>query len=81
MTTEELKDKLRSMKVPQRLYSIEEHGNQTERMTLNKTVEGSYIVYFDTESGRRVYEYIFENEEEACSYVIQAFKRLYSRSI
>ena len=73
----ELNNKLKSRKIPQMLYSLNENEPTVDRMSLRQLGCGKYVVFFDTRSGKRLYEIVFETEHLACEYMLSAFDKNY----
>ena len=76
MNKSELANYLQQKGVPEDGYSLE-GGNPSEAMVLDHSRSGLWYVYY-SERGNRVSERVFDREEDACQYFLEALRGGYS---
>ena len=72
MNTKELEKALKKAKIPAEYYNLDGKGRDDERLCLVKE-DSKWVVYY-LERGVRTTELFFDNEEEACDYILKSFR-------
>jgi hypothetical protein len=77
MNISELNKELKRRRIPQMLYSLNQSERTVNRMSLRPLDCGKYIIFFETSSGNRLDEMIFDSEQAACDYMFSAFNKYF----
>ena len=72
MNTKELKKALKAAGIPAEHYNLDGKGSDDERLCLVNE-NSKWVVYY-LERGVRTTELFFDNEEEACDYILESFR-------